>query len=216
MRFKVQNSKFKIADGYTLLELIVTMTVLAIFVMGTIPLTQNAVRRQKEIRLRQVLREMRNAIDEFKRDAKDACPPGSQAAGNPTIPGGNLPVDPRSRFIVDDCALFDNDLNVDHYPPTLEVLAEGVKVKRTGLPPQAQSGGVFSDRNATDLNGDQEEIIKHYLRELPLDPMTGEADWRFRSSTQSADSDSWDEVNVFDVRSSSDGEALNGEKYSDW
>ncbi len=216
MKSKVQSPKFRVQSGYTLLELIVTMTVLAIFVMGTIPLTQNAVRRQKEIRLRQVLREMRNAIDEFKRDAKDACPSGSLRNGNDTIQGGNLPIDPRSRFIVDDCSLFDNDLNVDHYPPTLEVLAEGVKVKRTGLPPQAQGGGVFSDTNATDLNKDSEEIIKHYLRELPLDPMTGETDWKFRSSTQDADSGSWDEVNVFDVHSSSDGEALNGEKYSDW
>ncbi len=61
-----------------------------------------------------------------------------------------------------------------------------------------------------------EEFNKVYLRELPVDPMTGEADWQLRSSYQTKDDGSWDEVNVFDARSSSDAEALNGEKYSDW
>jgi hypothetical protein len=46
--------------------------------------------------------------------------------------------------------------------------------------------------------------------------MTGEADWNLRSSYQTEDDGSWDEINVFDVRSNSDGESLNDEKYSDW
>ena len=46
--------------------------------------------------------------------------------------------------------------------------------------------------------------------------MTGEKEWKFRSSYQEADSENWDEINLFDVRSSSEEEALNGEKYSDW
>ena len=76
------------------------------------------------------------------------------------------------------------------------------------------SGRPFDDRNATDINTD-EEVIKVYLRELPIDPMTGESNWNFRSSYQDGES-SWDQINVFDVRSASDEEALNGEKYSDW
>ncbi|MDQ3041623.1 MAG: type II secretion system GspH family protein, partial [Acidobacteriota bacterium] len=56
------------AGGFSLLELIITLTVLSILVMGTIPLAQNAVKRQKELRLRENLRELRNAIDEFRRD----------------------------------------------------------------------------------------------------------------------------------------------------
>ena len=54
--------------GFTLFELVVTLTVLAIVIMGTIPLAQNGVRRQREIRLRETLRQIRSAIDEFKRD----------------------------------------------------------------------------------------------------------------------------------------------------
>lgn len=217
MKIKLQKLKLNTAEGYTLLELIVTLTVLSILVMGTIPLTQNAVKRQKEIRLRENLRDIRNAIDEFKRDTLGSCPQGSVTSGNPTQAGGNIPTDPRSRVVVDDCALFDNDLNVDRYPPSLDALVDGVKVKPRGIPKQAQGGGGLGgdDTNATELS-EQKEIIKHYLRELPVDPMTGEADWKLRSSYQSADSDSWDEINVFDISSASEEEALNGEKYSDW
>jgi general secretion pathway protein G len=57
---------------------------------------------------------------------------------------------------------------------------------------------------------------KVYLRSLPLDPITGKAEWDMRSCYDSADSTSWGGENVFDVRSKSKGTALNGEKYSDW
>ena len=77
------------------------------------------------------------------------------------------------------------------------------------------SGINDGSRQATEIN-ETEEIKKVYLRELPIDPMTGETNWKLRSSYQTKDEDSWDDVNVFDVRSASDEEALNGEKYSDW
>ena len=72
-----------------------------------------------------------------------------------------------------------------------------------------------NNTNATEINGDEDQK-KVYLREMPVDPMTGKSDWKIRSSYQDKDSDTWDEINVFDLRSASDDEALNGEKYSDW
>ena len=63
---------------------------------------------------------------------------------------------------------------------------------------------------------EEKEMKKVYLREMPVDPMTGETDWKLRSSIKRKMTESWDDINVFDVRSSSDEEALNGEKYSDW
>lgn len=199
--------------GFTLFELIITLTVLAVLVMGTIPLTQNAVKRDKELRLRENLRLMRSAIDEFHRDTVGACPPGADRTVNPINPNNpNSIADPRSRLVIDDCKIFEGN-NIDRYPPTLETLIDGVRVKARGLNIQAR--GAFSDTNATDLNQNK-ELNKVYLRELPVDPMTGEADWQFRSSFQDKDAESWDDINVFDVRSSSDGEAMNGEKYSDW
>ncbi len=203
-----------LASGFTLLELIITLTVLAILIMGTLPLAQNATKRQKELRLRENLRAMRAAIDEFHRDTLGACPQG--AVNNGGIGGGNInvPVDPRSRVVIDDCTIFDSE-NLDRYPPTLDNLVDGVKIKARGLSVQMQSGGAFDDKNATDLNK-EEDLKKVYLRELPVDPMTGEKDWEFRSSYQDGDSEGWDEINVFDVHSSSGAEAMNGEKYSDW
>ena len=203
-------NKTRGAGGFTLFELVVTLTVIAILIMGTLPLAQNAVRRQREVRLRETLRQIRTAIDEFKRDTIGACPAGAITTGNPTRPQP-VPSDPRSRVVIDDCTIFDNE-NLDRYPPSLETLVDGVKVRQRGL--NMTSGGVFGS-NATDLSA-TEEIIKVYLREMPVDPITGESDWKFRSSYQDKDSESWDEINLFDVRSSSDEEGLNGVKYSEW
>ena len=130
---------------------------LAILVMGTIPLAQNAAKRQKELRLREALRMMRNAIDEFKRDTVGACPQGAVTTTNPTIPGqmpqqgggmGNIPADPRSRVVIDDCKIFSTE-NIDRYPPDLETLVKGVRVKARGLSVQQQKGA-FTEQNATD------------------------------------------------------------------
>lgn len=203
-------------SGYSLLELVATLGVLAVLVMGTIPLAQNGVKRQKETRLRDALRMMRSAIDEFKRDTYGACPQGAIQSSNPTLPnqGANAPADPRSRVVIDDCTIFDSD-NLDRYPPSLDTLVDGVRVKARGMNMTAGSGLRDGSKQATELL-EEKEIIKVYLREIPVDPMTGEKDWKIRSSYQSADSDNWDDINVFDVRSASEEEALNGEKYSDW
>jgi general secretion pathway protein G len=204
------------AGGYSLLELIITLTVLGVLVMGTLPMAENSVKRQREVRLRESLRLIRSAIDEFKRDTFGACPQGAITSGNPTAPGGNtgIPADPRTRVVIDDCKIFDNE-NLDRYPPSLDILVSGVRVKARGLNLTAGSGLQDGTLQATELS-EQKELIKVYLRELPIDPMTGEADWKIRSSYQPPGSDNWDDINVFDVRSASSGEALNGEKYSDW
>ena len=209
------NKKRDSIHGYSLLELTITLAVLAILVMGTIPMAQNGVKREKEMKLRETLRMMRRAVDEFKRDTFGACPQGAVTSTNPTVQnGGGAPTDPRSRVVIDDCTIFDSQ-NLDRYPPSLDTLVNGVRVKARGVNLISGSGLANGSKQATEINEDK-EIIKVYLRELPTDPMTGEKEWKLRSSYQTADSDSWDSVNVFDVRSSSKDEALNGEKYSDW
>jgi general secretion pathway protein G len=77
------------------------------------------------------------------------------------------------------------------YPPDLETLAKGV----------SYGGGVQKIR---------------FLRRIPIDPMTGRAEWGLRSVQDDPDSTSWGGNNVFDVYSKSQGTALDGTKYSDW
>jgi general secretion pathway protein G len=56
--------------GFTLLELLVTLTILSILAAAALPYAETAVRRDKELELRQALREVRSAIDAFHDDWK--------------------------------------------------------------------------------------------------------------------------------------------------
>lgn len=63
-------NKLQKARGFTLIELIVTVFILSILVSVAVPLAKNSIQRQREIALREALREMRTAIDKYK-DASD-------------------------------------------------------------------------------------------------------------------------------------------------
>src|SRR5208337_3354043 len=78
------------------------------------------------------------------------------------------------------------------YPPDLQTLVDGVPVKGT-------------------IKGKYK-----FLRKIPIDPMTGNADWGFRAMQDDPDSKSWGGQNVFDVYSKSQGAALDGTRYGDW
>lgn len=217
--------------GFSLIELVITITVLAILTLGTIPLVQVAVKRQKEQELREDLRTMREAIDQFHREALAGAQaqanqqqqPGTgtgTGAGtggqNPQQPNPqNIFTDPRVRVYITDQTIFTAE-NIDRYPPDLDTLVKGVSV----LPVTAGSLGRRGNANVTALEAATEDSTipksKTYLRRIPIDPMTGKADWVFRSCYDPADSTSWGGENVFDVHSKSDGKSLNGEKYSDW
>ena len=57
----------KAGRGFTLVEMMVTVTLVGIMASVVVPLTEMAVRRGKEQELRIVLREIRTAIDAYKR-----------------------------------------------------------------------------------------------------------------------------------------------------
>jgi general secretion pathway protein G len=78
------------------------------------------------------------------------------------------------------------------YPPDLQTMVDGVAVKGTAK-------GKYK-----------------YLRNIPIDPMTGTADWGLRSMQDDPDSKSWSGDNVFDVYSKSQGTALDGSQYGNW
>src|SRR3989454_3433246 len=223
------------SKGFSLIELMITVSVLAILTMGVIPLVQVTVKRQKEQQLRDTLRQMREAIDQFHREALAGAnyqPPQTGGAGlstaqqeqagrlppnqNPQGGGGvNVFADPRVRVFITDQTIFTAD-NPDRYPPNLDTLVKGVSV----LPVTVGGLGRRGNLNFTATEAATEDSTipktKVYLRRIPIDPMTGKADWDFRSCYDAVDSTSWGGEDIFDVQSKSGGKALNGEKYSDW
>ena len=218
--------------GWTLIELVITMTVLSVLTLGIIPLVRTSVRRQKEQQLREALREMRGAIDAFKRDTVGMqCGPGGAVIGGGvggvgtggtgtggTGTGGGVYIDPRSHVVIADCKIFNVD-NIDRYPPDLQTLVDGVDVVSRQASAANQLGSVdTSTGGATANSGGLLPKKKIYLREIPIDPMTGERDWCLMSSLEPSDNGcSANPPNVFDVRSKSGRTALNeNEKYSDW
>jgi general secretion pathway protein G len=222
--------------GFSLIELVITVAVLAILTLGVVPLVQVSVKRQKELQLRDSLREMREAIDQFHREAvagaqmqanqqqgqttaqQEQAPRNPPNQQNPQQGGGaNIFTDPRVRVAITDQTIFTAD-NPDRFPPDLDTLVKGVNV----LPITAGSLGRRGNMNytATEAASDdsQQPKTKVYLRRIPVDPMTGKADWCFTSSYDTPDTNcgSGGGENVFDVHSKSEGVALNGEKYRDW
>ncbi|HEY0762317.1 MAG TPA: type II secretion system protein [Pyrinomonadaceae bacterium] len=198
--------------GFSLIELVITITVLAIMTLGVLPLVKVSVKRQKEQQLRETLRQIRTAIDEFHRDTIGMVCTGT--ALTPQQQGQvqqNATIDPRSKVVISDCTIFGVD-NPDHFPPDLETLVNGVNV----LPRGSMGGRGQQGVNATEVGGQLSTKQKVYLRGLPIDPMTGKADWELRSAYDAPDAGSWGGENVFDVRSKSKDKALNGESYSDW
>ena len=94
--------------------------------------------------------------------------------------------------LVADRGLIRIQIGSEGYPPDLDTLVKGVDL---GAPP---------------INK------KKILRRIPVDPMTGRAEWGMRSVQDDPDSTSWGGNNVFDVYSKSIGTAMDGTKYSDW
>ena len=90
-----------------------------------------------------------------------------------------------------DLGLIERDLTTEGFPAELEDLLE------------------------VEIVGTIDKKIK-LLRRIPVDPMTGEAEWGLRSRQDEPDSDSWGGENVFDVYSLSNGVGLNGVPYREW
>ena len=86
----------------------------------------------------------------------------------------------------------DVKLGSEGYPPDLETLVKGVN--RVGA----------LDRKLK------------FLRRIPVDPMTGQAEWGQRCYQDEPDSRSWCGENVWDVYSKSTAKGLDGTNYDTW
>ncbi len=76
------------SSGLSLLELIITLAILAILVSTSLPLAFNTVKRNREIELRRSLRELRTAIDAYKRYSDSTVPSGQLIPIQERTPSG--------------------------------------------------------------------------------------------------------------------------------
>jgi general secretion pathway protein G len=90
-------------------------------------------------------------------------------------------------------AQFELNFASEHFPASLEQLVEGVAV-------------------ANDTTGKKFK----FLRRIPIDPMTGRAEWGLRAYQDPPDSKVWGGQSVWDVYSKAEGIGLDGTKYRDW
>ena len=139
-KYKVSLRQGRDQRGFSLVELIIAITIMSILAGAAVPIVRIRVRRDKERELRRELWEMRDAIDRYK----DAADRGA----------------------------FQSKVGSDGYPPDLETLVNGVDVQGKKV---------------------------RFLRRIPVDPITGKAEWGLRSDQDEPDSTSWGGQNVFDV-----------------
>ncbi|MGB9609371.1 MAG: type II secretion system protein [Bryobacteraceae bacterium] len=124
-------------SGFTLIELMIVMAIIAVLVSVAVPMYQKSVIRARETVLRQNLFTLRTVIDEYTYDKGKA-------------------------------------------PQSLEDL-----------------------------------VREGYLRQIPIDPMTGQADWEIIME-EAASSVNQSEPGIFDVRSRSTRRSLEGTPYNEW
>ncbi len=154
-------------DGFSILELIIVIMILSILTTAAVPMVRNSVKRERESELRLALRQLRKAIDDYKRF-------------NDMSGGAAIPIELRTPT---------------GYPKELKILVEG-----------------FIPANVV---GTSQNRIR-FLRKIPLDPTTGNAEWGLRSYKDKPDSTEWGGEDIYDVFSKSNDKALNGTQYKDW
>jgi len=152
--------------GFSLVELLVVLVILSVLASIGLPLAELSHQRNKEEDLRRSLREIRSALDAYKRLADQ----------------GNV----------------QRAADASGYPPTLEVLVDGVVDARSP--------------KGTKI---------YLLRNLPRDPFSPTSTvaaaqtWELRSYASSAN-DPKPGADVFDVHSRTPGVGLNGLAYKEW
>lgn len=153
-------------QGFTLIEMMVTLVLLAVLGVAALPLAEATRKRADEADLRRALVTIRSALDAYKAAV--------------------------------DAGRVDSSVGKSGYPPDLRVLVDGVQDK-----------------------GVAEGETLYFLRRIPRDPFchcegrSAEQTWETRSYDSGPETFASGE-DVYDVRSYSRKEGLNGIPYNEW
>jgi len=160
------NTRLHRLKGFTLIELVITVAILALLSTIAFPMVEVAVQRNKEQDLRTALRQIREAIDAYKQASDE----------------GHIL----------------KKVDSTGYPPTLDVLVEGVADAKSPLARKI-----------------------YFLRRLPRDPfvvdpaLTAADTWGKRSYASSS-GEPQEGDDVYDVYTLSERVGLNGIAYREW
>jgi general secretion pathway protein G len=153
--------------GFTFIELVITVAIIGVLALVAVPFVELTAKRAKEQELRVALRQIRTALDEYKKAVDEG-------------------------HVV-------KKADESGYPPTLDVLVEGV----------------------LDAEDPNRRRRLYFLRRLPRDPFFADPavrpseTWAKRSYESSHENPAPGK-DVFDVYSSADGVGLNGIPYRQW
>ena len=209
--------------GFTLIELMVALAIVGILAAGLFPLSELNARREREQELRRGLREIREAIDAYKRAtdegrvarAADASgyPPNLEVlvAGVPAVIGA--PAAPGGAAAP----------GATGAPAGAGATVAGVAASATppGVGATLSAGAAGRPAPATVSSSSIEAKRIYFLRRLPADPFAPNPGsnpartWGKRSYASAPDTPS-EGADVFDVYSISEGSGLNGMPYRQW
>jgi general secretion pathway protein G len=200
--------------GLTLIELVVTLTLISVLAMVVVPLYDMAIKRHKETELREALHQVRDALDAYKAAADNGYI--AKEAGGSGYP-------PDLQTLVE---------GVDTLAqPLTTTAAGGATIGQT--PPNAAAGfngtnpaagvGANGTNGANAGTATAPTLPPHlvFLRSIPRDPFADDPSappdkqWNLRAYGNAPD-DYSEGADVYDISSKSTALGINGVAYKDW
>ncbi len=196
--------------GFTLIELVVTLTLVSILALVAVPLYEVTMTRTKESELRTALRQIRTALDAYKLATDNGVV--SKDAGASGYP-------PSLRTLVEGVDTVATPLAGSGFPGSAGVPANGAP--GFGAAPGFGSSGVPNTNAGTGANANAVPAHMVFLRQIPRDPffpdqtVAPELQWNLRAYG-GLPGDFSGGADVYDVSSKSTATGLNEIPYKDW